>query len=162
MTSSTIYRKDGGHLLVVASILLLPASIFIWPIVMGGFTERAITVSIYISPISLFFIYAIFRIHSSSKKKIIVSERGLTVEELSPTPIPWDHIYGVQVVNQPVYRGPTARWLVLNTKYDEKYSNKALRKLNKLMVDGVPSCNLTTYREEPEAIEACIRSNLKL
>ena len=161
MDSIIVHQKDTGHLAILAVIAVLPSSIFLWPLFMGGITYRSLEVSAYILPISAFFMYLMYGLYRSSKNKIVLSGDGLLIEDLSSKIIPWADLNSVKVVDQPVLRGPAAQWLVIKTKYDSKFSSKATRKVNQYMVGGgVPSCNLTTYIDSPEAVLSNIRTRI--
>ena len=160
MDSIIIHKKDVGHLAILAVIAILPSSIFLWPLFMGGVTSRSLEISAYMLPVSAFFMYLMYGLYRSSKNKIELSRDGLLIEDLSSQAIPWADIKSVKVVKQPMYRGATAQWLVINTKYDSKFSSKAIRKMNQYMLGGVPSCNLTTYIDPPEIVQSNIRSRI--
>lgn len=162
MESNIIYKKDIGHLVVLSVVMALPVSIFLWPLFMAGFTIKAMEVAVYIFPLSAFFIFVIYRLYKTSKNRIVLSDKGLLIEDLTSEYIPWSDIVSVNVVEQPVYRGPTAHWLVLKTKYDSKFSSKFVRKMNDYLVGGgVPSCNLTTYKAPVDLIKSNIQERLK-
>lgn len=162
MESNITHLKDKGHLLVLASILGLPSSMFLWPLLMAGVTSRSLEVSAYILPISVVFIYFIYRVYASSKKKILISDAGLLVEELSPHSIPWNDILSVKIVEQPILRGPTAQWLMLKTKYDDKFSSKLTKNINNVVLgNGVVACNLTTYIDNAEIVKSNINERIR-
>jgi hypothetical protein len=162
MESDIIHKKDSGHLIVLSVVMALPASIFLWPLFMVGVTTRAMEVAVYIFPVSAFFIFVIYRLYKTSKNRIVLSNKGLLIEDLTSEYIPWSDIFSVNVVEQPVYRGPTAHWLVLKTKYDGKFSSKFVLKMNDYLVGGgVPSCNLTTYKDPVDLVQSNIQGRLK-
>ena len=162
MESNIIHKKNIGHLLVLSLVMALPASIFLWPLFMAGVTSRAMEVAVYIFPVSAFFMFVIYRLYKTSKNRIVISDKGLLIEDLTSEYIPWSDIFSVNVVKQPVYRGPTAHWLVLKTKFDSKFSSKFVRKMNDYLVSGgVPSCNLTAYKDPVDLVQSNIQERLK-
>lgn len=162
MEESIVYEKDVGHLGMLAVLLCLPASIFLWPLFMGGLTARALEVSVYAFPVSAFFVYSLYGLHVYSRRKIVLDNAGLLVEDLSVHSIPWPDILDVRIVQQPVPQGPTASWLVLHVKDPRRYSSKFIQKANRLLVGGgVPACNLATYNERPEVIRTAILARLR-
>jgi len=162
MDSIIVHKKDIGHLAILAVLAALPASIFLWPFFMGGITFRSLVVAAYILPISALFMYLMYGLYRTSKNKIVISGEGLLIEDLTSQSIPWGDIHSVKVVKQPMLRGPTAQWLVLKTKYDDKFSSKFARKMNQYMVGGgVPSCNLTTYIDSVGLIKSNIQARLR-
>lgn len=162
MESEIIHKKDSSHLIVLSVVMTLPASIFLWPLFMAGVTTRAIEVAVYISPVSAFFMFVIYRLYKASKNRIVLSNKGLLIEDLTSEYIPWSDIFSVNAVEQPIYRDPTAHWLVLKTKYDGKFSSKLVRKMNNYLVGGgVPLCNLTTYKDPVDLVQSNIQERLK-
>ena len=162
MESDIIHKKDIGHLVVLSVILAIPASIFLWPLFIAGVTTRAMEVGVYTFPVSAFFMFGIYRLYKISKNRIVLSDKGLLIEDLTSEYIPWSDIFSIAVVEQPVYHGPTANWLVLKTKYDGKFSSKFVRRMNDYLVGGgVPSCNLTTYRDPVDLVKSNIQGRLK-
>ncbi len=162
MESDIIHKKDSGHLIVLSVVMALPASIFLWPLFIAGVTTRAMEVAVYIFPVSAFFMFVIYRLYKTSKNRIFLSHKGLLIEDLTSEFIPWSDILSVDVVEQPVYRGATAHWLVLKTKYDGKFSSKFVRRMNDHLVGGgVPSCNLTAYKDPVDLVWSNIQGRLK-
>lgn len=160
MESDIIHKKDIAHLAFLSVVMAIPASIFLWPIFIAGVTTRAMEVAVYIFPVSAFFMFVIYRLYKTSKNRIVLSDKGLLIEDLTSEYIPWSDIFSVSVVEQPVFRGPTAHWLVLKTKYDGKFSGKFVRKKNGYLVGGVPSCNLTSYKDPVGLVQSNIQRRL--
>lgn len=161
MDEKVTFEKDGGHMAVVAVLVCLPASIFLWPIFMRGFDPRALEISAYAFPVSALFLYFLYGLWSSCRRKIVLDNHGLLVEDLSIHRIPWAEIRDVRVVQQPHLRGPTANWLVLHLKDQRRFSSKLVQKANNLLLGGgLPACNLTVYKGEPAEIRAAILAKM--
>lgn len=142
---------------VLAVLICLPASIFLWPLFMRGLDPRALEISAYTFPMSALFLYFLYRLWSSCRRKIVLANQGLLVEDLSIHPVPWAEILDVRVVRQPLFRGPTAYWLVLHLKDQSRFCSKGVLKANNLLVGGgLPACDLTTYKGRPAEIRAAI------
>lgn len=145
----------------IAVLVCLPASIFLWPLFMRGFDPTALEISAYTFPVSALFLYFLYGLWSSCRRKIVLDSYGLLVEDLSIHRIPWAEIRDVRVVQQPHLRGPTANWLVLHLKDQRRFSSKLVQKANNLLLGGgLPACNLTVYKGQPAEIQAAILARM--
>lgn len=161
MDEKVIFEKDGGHIGVLAALIGLPASMFLWPLFMRGFAPRALEISAYIFPVSALFLFLLYRLRTSFRRKIVLDNHGLLVEDLSDCPISWSDIRDIRVVQQPMLRGPTANWLVLHLKDQRRFSSRFVQKANNLLLGGgAPVCNLTTYKGQPAAIRTAMLAKM--
>ena len=144
-------KEKGGLKLLMTICVVLPIYAHAYSAWKGGFTEAGFQVHLYILPFSILFFLFALSIHRSLRNRLAATYSGLLVEDFSKVEFPWDVIERVSTRPQPLPRGGACLWLVLKTECDSKYTNRKVRKLNRLIgIDGIPVCNLSTYSGDVE------------
>lgn len=149
-----VVTKEKGWLVILMAMFLALAlwahGYIFWK---GGISAEALKIHAYTAPVSALFTLFAFGIYRSLKRRLVISEAGLLVEDFSQIEFPWQVIHSASIQSQFMSRIGTIHWLVLYTKKDGAYASRIARHLNKLVdLNGIPVCNLAIYKGDPEAI----------
>lgn len=158
--SCVIVDKDkSGLSFLIAVMVILPIYIHSYVVWKAGLSSVAFNLHLYIFPFSVLFFLLAYNIFRSLKKRVIISESGILVEDFSPVEFPWKIVNRASIKSQLLPRGGACHWLVLHTNCDAEYANRKVLKPNKIVgINGVPVCNLASYKGNAENVIAAINA----